>query len=541
MDTWSFAISGIPFPHEGPENHELLVEKKEWNIRWFRVQPGTYSLESSSESVVFNPGGIEGVVNVLPGTVVLAPFRVSVFISEEKPEVLIEAVNEEDRQKAAIRLSRYVVFPEWEGRDFIGFGTLNPSEEYRQELFQTSISSDPPGASVYLDDSLAGTAPLTLSLARGKHKLLFRQAGHEDVTQYIRLQGDADILAEMPLSEETAGEKVTFKTIIGPFHPLGEAGEQINSLFVNTLELSLEKDPRFSLVRSEVPWKKTGDVWQPDYALMEETGADLAISGTFYKQGDQLVVQANLYDVQAESIKSGTFWTGPVGFNIFDALDAIAEKFVTDLDRVIPEAGRVLISRPEVVYGGLSEEDRLVSRKQIINNRWRESPDSISLQAGLHGLSEETPNRMESVISPVVFNWTHDFSPYWQSSMGVVLYHDFGKGSFISSLEYEYFLGARIVVRALKTDMSFGLSGSVRYSPPYDRDGSNYGSFISLGMPIDFRFVNYLNNRTDRMPVFFIMSLSSSFTGYRFDLSGRGQDGYIGLAATVSLGFGIRL
>jgi hypothetical protein len=85
MDTWSFATSGIPFPLEGPESHELLVEKKEWNIRWFRVQPGTYSLESSSESVVFNPGGIEGVVNVLPGTVVLAAFRVSVFISEEKP------------------------------------------------------------------------------------------------------------------------------------------------------------------------------------------------------------------------------------------------------------------------------------------------------------------------------------------------------------------------------------------------------------------------------------------------------------------------
>ena len=515
----------------GPRRHKMKVSTEEWDIRWFRVSPGSYHLDIGND---------DSVIDVLPGIIMVAPVRIVLFSLEGESALRLEPVDEEDRQKAALNLALFYDFPEWQGRDYIGFGSLRPSVKQVQSLFEATITSNPQGAEIFFDDRLVGTSPLTLTLEGGKHKLLFRGEGREDVTRYIRLEGDADILVELPPAVGSVSEQETYKTLIGSFYPVGETDEQINALFVDTLELVLEDDPRFNLVRSEIPWKHTGTLSQPDFSLLEETGADLVVSGTFLKQGNYLVVQANLYDIQAESVKTGTFWTGDVGLSIFDAMDLIAEKFIGEVDRVLPVAGRVLITRTEIVYGALSDQEQGVNRKQMINRRWQEYPDSLSIQAGIGGAKDE--DYILSTRTPpiaVAAEWSRDVSSLWQAGAGGIYYIIPER----PGLEIEAHSGVRLMFRTLRTDISFGLSGSIQYTPQFSDiwSGENYGSFLSVGLPIDIRFYYYFTDKVDRNPVYFMGNMAFSFLGYRFDLSGREQHGFISISGLIAFGVGIRL
>ncbi len=531
IDSESGNLKATDIIIRGPRRYKMKVSTEEWDIRWFRVSPGSYHLD-----IVNN----ETVIDVPPGIIMVAPVRIVLFSSEGNSALRLEPVDEEDRQKAAFDLALFYDFPEWQGRDYIGFGSIRPSVDQVQTLFEATIKSNPQGAEIFFDDRLVGTTPLTLTLKGGKHKLLFRAEGREDVTRYVRLEGDADILVELPQAVKSGSGQETFKTLIGPFYPVGETDEQINTLFVDTLELVLEDDPRFNLIRSEIPWKHTGSLSQPDFSLLEETGADLVVSGTFLKQGNYLVVQANLYDIQAESVKTGTFWTGDVGLSIFDAMDLIAEKFLEEVDRVLPAAGRVLITRTEIIYGALSSQEQGINRKQMINRRWQEYPDSLSLQAGIGGVKDE--DYILSTQTPpiaVAAEWSRDVSSLWQVGAGGIYYIIPER----PGPEIEAHSGVRLMFRTLRTDISFGLSGSILYTPQFSStwSGENYGSFLSVGLPIDIRFYYYFTDKVDRNPVFFTANMAFSFLGYRFDLSGREQHGFISISGLIAFGAGIRL
>ncbi len=531
---------------EGPRRLKLPVGTDEWDIRWYRVRTGDYLVEPSTQIVTIDIGSSDTVIYVPPDSIVVAPYRFVLYSIGSKPAVRIESADEEDRQKAALNLASYIDFPEWEDRDFIGFGSLRPAVEYEQELYKTTFTSIPQGAELYLDDTLTGTTPLSLSIPGGKHKLLFRADGREDITRYIRLQGDAKIEVELQPAAADADKRVTYRTLIGPFLPKGDADDQINMLFTDTLEIVLEDDPRLSIVRTELPWKQIGSLSQPDFTLLEDTGADLIITGTFLKQGNQLVVQANLYDIQAESVKSGTFWTGDIGLSIFDAMDDIAAKFMEDVDRVLPDAGRVLITQTETVYGALSDRELRLSRKQIINRRWQEYPDSISVQTGINGMMEEGVSRMSaSPFIPIIFDWSRDFSSLWQTAaglaMGINMERSFNGDTSFPYVDLEASGGGRIMFRSSRTDMAFGLMGSLRFSPQFTDFGTLYGSFISIGLPIDFRLKYYFTNTLDRNPIFFIADIAMSFAGYRFDLSGHNQHGFVSLSGSITFGMGMSL
>ncbi|MCK5735272.1 MAG: hypothetical protein KAH21_02295, partial [Spirochaetaceae bacterium] len=118
---------------------------------------------------------------------------------------------------------------------------------------------------------------------------------------------------------------------------------------------------------------------------------------------------------------------------------------------------------------------------------------------------------------------------------------DFNRTSNGSSTLYfmdlEFYGGIRLMFRSLRTDMSFGLSGALQYTPDWDGT-SNY---LSMYLPIDFRILYYFTDTLDKRPVYFITNISFSFFGYSFDLSGRNQNGRIDLSALISFGVGMRL
>ncbi|MCK5737235.1 MAG: PEGA domain-containing protein, partial [Spirochaetaceae bacterium] len=407
IDSEAAALGKMKITIDGPRRSlKLTLGTGDWDIRWFRVSPGTYRIDTGVE---------EAVIEVPPGVIMVSAFRIVLGIAGGEPVIRFEAVDEEDRQKAALKLARYVDFPEWRDREYLGFGSLRPGVEQEQTLFEAVLESNPPGAEIYIDDRLAGTSPLTLNLEVGKHKLLFRADDQEDLTRYVRMNGDVLIQVALSPAADSFSRHETYRTLIGPFYSEGEADEQINTLFVDTLEIALEDDPRLTLIRSDIPWNKLGHLAQRDFSILEETGADLVVTGTFKKEGNQLMVQANLYDIQAESVKTGSFWVGDVGISIFDAMDVIAERFMEEVDRVLPPAGRVLITRSEVVYGALSDKEQGVSRKQIINQRWKMYPDSLNIQTGISVLMGDSVQPASSAQIPIVLDWSKDITPLFQA------------------------------------------------------------------------------------------------------------------------------
>lgn len=544
---------------DGPRRLKLPVGTDDWDIRWFRVSPGSYSIH-------IDEGITAAVIDVPPGTIMVAPIRLVIKSEGTAQSIFVEPVDEEDRQKAALRLGLYYDFPEWYGREYAGFGSLRPTVEQEQTLFTATLTTDTPGAEVYLNDRLAGATPLELNLTGTKHKLLFRAEGREDVTRYIKLERDADIVIEMPIAVEQSSGKETFRTIVGPFFPKGEADEQLANLFADTLQITLEEDERLNVVREEIVWTDEQGIIYPDYSTIDEGGADLIVSGFFRKEGNQLTVLANLYDVQAESSKASFNWSGTIGLSIFDAMDEISESFMEDVDRYLPDAGRVLETRTEVLYKDTSREEYEIFRNSLVQNRWSDSRHSLSLFLGIgggmediivdNGSSQTDLFRYEGDSLSLSLEWTYDFNQYLAIGSGVTIIPKFNKSpddqyySETSSPIHDvgYYLGPRIFFRNLKTDLFFGLSAQVSWAPEYTQhwdDGGlqsgTVGSFLFLSMPFDIGFRFYFTERSDATPFFLNGRFTVNALSYRFDLSGRSANGFSIFSGLVQLGFGVRL
>ncbi len=544
---------------DGPRQLKLPVGTGDWDIRWFRVTPGTYSLHDDDWA-------IDNVIDVPPGTIMVAPIRVVIDSDGISRSIYIEPVDEEDRQKAALSLGLYYDFPEWYGREYMGFGSLRPTIEQERTLFTATLTTDPPEAEVYLDDRLVGSTPLELNLTGSKHKLLFRAEGLEDVTRYIKLERDADIAVEMPITVELSTGPETYKTVVGPFFPKGEADDQLANLFADTLQIALEEDERLNVIREKIIWNDGSGITYPDYNTIDESGADLIVSGFFQKEGNKLTVLANLYDVQAESSKVGFNWSGTVGLSIFDAMDEITVSFMENVDRYLPDAGRVLETRTEVLYEDTSREEYEYFRNSLVRNRWTDNRHSISLFLGIgggiekinvdSGTSQTDLFRYEGYSLSLSLEWNYDFNQYLAIGSGVTIIPNFDKspdGQYYSETsspihDVGYYIGPRIFFRNLISDLSFGLSVQVSWAPEYTQywdDGGpqsgTVGSFLFLSMPLDIGFRFYFTERSDTVPFFMNGRFSVNALSYRFDLSGRSANGFTIFSGLIQLGFGVRL
>ncbi|MCK5736616.1 MAG: PEGA domain-containing protein, partial [Spirochaetaceae bacterium] len=351
---------------------------------WFKVEPGLYTIVSN-ENIEITPG-IPDSVQVPPASVVLAPF----LLERSEAGIITRRLNEEIRQRAGSNLTLHANHPLWLGHDLIGFGTLRPALDPESLQFRVGINSNPEEAEIYVDDVLAGTTPIEFSLTGGKHRVLIRKEDFEDAVYYVRLEGDADIDAVLAPSAAVAmeGGSERYSTLVAPFYSMTEPNEQLARLFADTLLLTLEDDDRLDVSPSAIPWIQRDSLIHPDYLPLEEIGADLMVSGFFIEIDGRLNIQANLYDVQAETIRASVTWFGTAGMDIFDAMDEIALEFAREVDRVLPAAGRTLITRHETVYSGVDRSEGLIARKKIIRKRWVDNPNVLTVQSGFGGVME---------------------------------------------------------------------------------------------------------------------------------------------------------
>jgi TolB-like protein len=542
----------------GPDELKLSLDASNQGVLWLKVEPGVYTIVPADG--FSKAAGVLDSVEVPPSSVVLAPFR----LVRTTEGARAERIDEGNRQFSGLELANHIDYTQWSERNLIGFGTLRPTLDPETLQFTVNITAVPEGAEVYVDDVLAGVTPLVFSLVGGKHRLLVRSAGFEDAIYYVRLEGDAEINAVLqPAAETRQSDKERYSTLVAPFVSMNGENDQLARLFADTLLLTLEADERLEVVPSTVPWVRRDALIHPDFLPLEEVGADLVVSGFFAEVEGRLNIQANLYDVQAETIRAAVTWFGTAGFDIFDAMDEIALEFADEVDRVLPAAGRTLITRQETVYSGADREENLLARKKLIRKRWEDNPNVLSLQGGFGGFMEEylvndggsTNNvgKFEGPFFPIILTWDHDIGPSFAVGTGA----SFSISSYRSIQDSEdrkatwmasIFAGPRLVFRSLRADITIGIDFQVQYSPQvtyYWNDGvdrqADVGALLYIDLPMKVNFRYYFNKRIDTMPVFLSGGLGVSPLGYRFDLGGTGQDGMMSTYLFFNLGIGLRL
>ncbi len=543
----------------GPAELKLSLDDSNQGVLWLKVEPGLYTIVPADGFNV--AAGVPDSVEVPPSSVVLAPFR----LVRTTEGALAERIDEGNRQFSGLDLANHIDYSQWSDRNLIGFGTLRPTLDHETLHFTVNISADPEGAEVYVDDVLAGVTPLAFSLVGGKHRLMVRSAGFENAIYYVRLEGDAEINAVLqPATETLQSDKERYSTLVAPFVSMNRENDQLARLFADTLLLTLEADERLEVVPSTVPWVRRDALIHPDFLPLEEVGADLVVSGFFAEVNGRLSIQANLYDVQAETIRAAVTWLGTAGFDIFDAMDEIALEFADEVDRVLPAAGRTLITRQETVYSGADRGESLLARKKLIRKRWEDNPNVLSLQGGFGGFMEEydvndsgfttTAGKFEGPFLPIIFSWEHDIGPSFAVSAGTSFAISSYGGSNDNSEDREatwmasIFAGPRLVFRSLRADITIGIDLQVQYSPRVtyhwidgvDRQ-ADVGALLYLDLPMKVNFRYYFNKRIDTMPVFLSGGLGVSPLGYRFDLGGTGQKGMMSTYLFFNLGIGLRL
>jgi TolB-like protein len=458
-----------------------------------------------------------------------------------------------------------VDYPVWSGRDLIGFGTLRPELDSETLRFKVAVTADPEGAEVYVNDILAGSSPIEFELTGGKHRILVRAEGFEDAVYFVRLEGDAEIEAalEPAADEEPVSIREQYGTLVAPFVSVGDTNDQLARLFADTLLLTLEEDDRLDVVPSTVPWERRDALIHPNFLTLEESGADLVVSGLFYDDDDGLTIQANLYDVQAETIRAAVTWQGIAGLDIFDAMDEIALEFAAEVDRVLPEAGRTLVTRTETVYEGADRGESLLSRKKIINRRWSDYPNVLTVQSGFGGFFESyeledggffnDAGKFDGPYLPLLLKWDRTLNSRFAVGGGINITTGMYRPENDSDAT-EWLLmgglhaGPRAVFQSLRSDIIMSIDMEVQYSPEVDYtwdDGGtrsdSVGPFVYIVTPVRIGFRYYFSERIDKMPVFINGGLSITPFGYRFDLAGRGDEGFVDNIFAFELGAGVRL
>lgn len=557
---------GVYVNISGPRNYRFLIPADSWGVKWIKLPPGEYSFQETEE--VDLSIGVLHTFKVPENSIFLTPVE---FV-KSTDGLLSESISDKHRLMAGERLAHSINYPTWINRTIIGFGTLRPTMDNDIPIYRITVHSEPDGAEVYIDDNLYGETPFEGLLPSDKYRIMVRTAGFQDFVQYIRLGTDADLSVTLTAqSDSSTPEKDNnqYNTIVAPFLSLDNANDQLSRLFADTLQLTLESDERLEITPSDIRWEQHNQVFSPDFRSLEKQGVDLAVSGFFYKDGNgQITIQACLYDVQAESIKANTIWTGDVGLEIYDGLDEIAARFAEEVNKVMPEAGNILITRQETVFSGVNRNEFLLMRKQVIKKRWMDFPQVFSIQTGAGAFTERYElsdsgdtayvDKFESINFPLIFSWDMALTRYFSFGAGTSLrfgnyvsYQDVNQNPMTISSTWmtSLFIGPRFVLRSLRTDFFIGLEARVQYSPEtqykwetgVNTRSDTVGSFLYLGMPVKAGFRYYFNKRIDKTPFFITGTIGVSAFGYRFDLNGNGRDGWMGSDIVSTVGVGFRL
>jgi hypothetical protein len=121
-------------------------------------------------------------------------------------------------------------------------------EIYTEEVGTVVVSSEPTGASIYVDGSLTGTTPDTVkNLVAGSHKLVLKKTGYDDWGKIVTVVADDETEVDATLNQITTAAPTAVQTA----QPMAEATA------VRTAQPTTARTTRASTVVVPTPWPST--------------------------------------------------------------------------------------------------------------------------------------------------------------------------------------------------------------------------------------------------------------------------------------------
>ncbi|MGA2640358.1 MAG: PEGA domain-containing protein [Spirochaetia bacterium] len=558
--------TGIDTLHfAGPSPFIIRVGSEERRAYCVRVKPGRYTLAESDVVAGAEPAAAS-VSDVPAGAVFLFPMKVT-RVRRDPVRVSLVPLVPEDQKNASALLVDYLDYEKWFGRVVVGFGAYPPRLGNEEGDFEFDISSSPSGARVTIDDQEWGTTPVKTTLHTGKHLMQLEIPGVALTRSFVDVRSKGEINVTLPLLATQQAKDLKDKSqritiLLSAFQNMGSPeNDTLKLVFPEVIGADLKTDSRIDLVDAgELVAHGGGIPGKPDFALANQKGIDLIVSGYYTARQDGLLVYAALYDVQSELPRTSIMYTGSAGLAMFDSIDSMAADFIKGIDRVLPGV------RAHTVLQGGTVENRIVTYEK------KRSETAIIEKR------EAMKNSLSFIIGPSFATFTNIQAPAFPYSLfanvpfGVVFDHSLGGplsltailqpgvafgpiGPFTSSeytvlpylvpyLDIPLKFGPAYTVSGYNVDLTFGLLGETRFTQAWFWDNSSsayvYKGIWVFGLNLETSARLYLQSRISDRPSFIFLGFGWYLIGMRTEADLSGPQ-FEPIELSFILGYGFRL
>ena len=543
----------------GPSSMSLPVGGEERRVYYARIKAGHYSLVDPA-AVGVDPA--KAGFDVPPAAVFLYPYKLTRV--QESPlmrQRALAALSPDDQRAASEQLTDWLDYEKWFGREVLGFGPYPPRVGSPEEKVEFAVSSTPAGATVTIDDQPWGVTPVTTHLPPGKHLLQLEIPGVALTKTFVDVEGKGEIDVKLPVLAAKEAEQVKARSdrialLLTAFQNMGSADSaNLSRAFPQVIASDLAGDERLSLVDAgDLVARGDGIPGRPDFALANQRGIDLIVSGYYTARADGLLVYAALYDVRTEDVRTSIIYTGKAGLAMFDSIDAMAAEFIKGIDRVLPEVRAPSLEQGGTVQSRVVTYEKRRSQTFIIDKRQARrslltfitgpnisAVGNVYQPAGagallaitppgiIYGYSLGGPVSLTATLQPAIA-----FGPGSQTGV------DYTTTPY---LDIPLSIGPEYTVSGYAVDVSFGLLAEGRYTSAFFDAGSGgkvrqekLSGAISLEMSARW----YLQSRISETPTFI-------YLGFRWFLIGGQVDANFSnpqatpLELALNVGYGFRL
>ena len=344
-----------------------------------RISPGSdgfavIALAAGSYRVAGLPA-----VTVPAGSVFLYPGVLS-------PDGSFRELTPADQRIAMGRLSDYVGFESWFGRDYLNFGPYRPKQYLSGRYHALTIESEPEGASIRIDELLWGETPQTIELIAGKYLVEIEAPGHRPFRRIISLDGPLSLSPELiPRETEAPDAKERYSIMVAPIRSMDESEDAYGDIIAATMAANFTADPRLEAIRGSAG-EADGDY--PDFSSAEEVGADLLVAGRYHLDGQSLYLEAILYEATTRRVKFAQTYLSEAGLAVFDSIDTVSAGFAEAVSRVLPAPGEPIVEKEVFVGDELIAYERSIFREQMLQNRL-DRKNLFGVKVGFGGIDDE--------------------------------------------------------------------------------------------------------------------------------------------------------
>jgi hypothetical protein len=528
---------------EGPAYFQVITDSGKWDIYFLRLKPGEYHI---SRRMITREYGdnfsvdvpLNNKFNISPNSVYLFPIKLINSITDKNSIITkYEPVTPEDQREVTEVISDYLNFTEWFGCEFVGFGPYKPSFSIAQDTYSYSISSNPGGAEVFIDDELWGTTPMVSALPPGKHMLQVKLENYLDYSTFVDVQSEGEINIE--LSEINANVEGVLEIdldniniLVVPLQNIGNDNyDYLQPVFSDIIKSRLMQETNFVIFDYPSIIQTEKVEYNPDFTYAEENGIDLLLYGYFSAEERELLVHASVYDVRSEMVKASIMYTGESGFSMFDSIDLMTEEFLQNITKALPEIGQDVIFEGDAIKSEIVAFETKRTENEVIEKRLeRKNSISFGTMMGKYFFNLNNPG-FESQIPAngpglgITFIYERSLSEH--ISLPIIFIpnvnftgHDLGDEFF---MDIPLYFGPRYNFLGYKTELYFSLLGSIRFITGFEADNgensTDAGPWICPGFALDTGAKIYTYKRISKPPVFVNIGMIFGIIGGYYDFS----------------------